>query len=53
MLGEIRQTEKGKYHMILLLCKIFLMMQMNLNIKRNRSTDTENKHMVLKGEGER
>ena len=51
LLSEVSQREKDKYHMILLICRIFKkMLQMNLFTNRNRLTDLENKLMVTKGE---
>ena len=51
LLSEVSQREKEKYHMILLICRIFKkMLQMNLFTNRNRLTDLENKLMVTKGE---
>ena len=51
ILSEVTQTEKDKYHMILLICGIW---KNDTSELRNRLTDIENKFMVTKEEiGER
>ena len=44
------KSEKDKYHVILLICGIKKIVQMNLQQNRNRVTAKENKLMVTKGE---
>ena len=44
------KSEKDKYHVILLICGIKKIVQMNLQQNRNRVTPKENKLMVTKGE---
>ena len=51
ILSEVSQKEKGKYHIISLMCKNIKMAQMNLH-KKNGLTDMENRFVVAKGEGE-
>ena len=57
MLSEISQTEKDKYCMISLLCRIWKIKQTgeynNNNQKNTRLTDVESKLMVISGERER
>ena len=53
LLSEISQTEKDKYHMISLICGIYKKWcRWTYSRSRNRSTDTDNKLMVNKGERE-
>ena len=50
VLSEVSQTEKDKYHMILLICGVLEMIQMNLQ-NRNRLLDLENELMINRGKG--
>ena len=45
VLSEVSQTEKDKYHMILLICGVLKTRQMNLQ-SRNRLLDLENELML-------
>ena len=50
ILSEVSQTKKDKYHIIILLiCGIQKMMQMNLFTKQKQTHRIENKLMVTKG----
>ena len=51
ILSERSQTEKEKYHMILLICGILEKYTITYLENRNSPTDTENKLMVTKGGG--
>ena len=54
ILSEVSQTEKDKYHMILLICiSLFFLNDTNELVYKKRprkQTDTENKLMVTKEE---
>ena len=51
ILSEVSQTEKDKYHMILLICSILKKVYKWAYLqKRNKVTDVENKHIVTKCE---
>ena len=50
IIGEINQTEKGRYCMVSLICGIKKITQINKN--RNGLTDKENKIVVTGGEKE-
>ena len=53
ILGEASQKEKGKRHMISLICGIEITAPTNLSTNRNGLTDIENRIVVAKGEGGR
>ena len=47
------KSDKDKYHIILLICRILKMIQMNLFTKQKSFTDLENEFMVTGGGSER
>ena len=51
ILGEVSQKEKDKCHIILLICGIKNMIQMNLFTKQNRLTDRKQTVVTKGGEG--
>ena len=52
ILSEVSLIEKDKYHMILLICGVLEMIQMNLQ-NRNRLTYLEKELTVMGGRGKR
>jgi len=50
ILSEVSQTEKDKYHMLLLIVESKKWYKRTYSQNRNRLTDLENKLMITKGE---